>query len=74
MGAVTSVNPQKHGFVADFREYPYSSYRALLSDKPTRLERDHVLEWYGGRVAFDAVHQTLSDERTIWALIAEDET
>ena len=67
-------NPQKHGFVTDFRDYPYSSYRALLSDKPTRLQREHVLDWYGGRVAFDAVHQTLSDEKAIWALIMEDET
>jgi hypothetical protein len=23
-------NPQKHGFVGDFREYPYSSWRAFL--------------------------------------------
>lgn len=29
-------NPQKHGFVKDFREYPYSSYATLLTAKPTR--------------------------------------
>jgi REP element-mobilizing transposase RayT len=66
-------NPQKHGFVTDFREYPYSSYRAMLSDKPTKLQRVQVLDWFGGRVAFDAVHRTLSDEREIWDLISEDE-
>src|SRR3972149_2465364 len=32
-------NPQKHGFVSDFRDYPYSSYHAMLSTKPTRLKR-----------------------------------
>ena len=42
-------NPQKHGFVADFREYPYSSYRAFFSDKPTKLEQSRVLAWFGGR-------------------------
>ena len=66
-------NPQKHGFVADFREYPHSSYHALLSDKPTKLQRALVLEWFGGQAAFDAVHTMLSDESEIRALIAEDE-
>ena len=65
-------NPQKHGFVADFREYPYSSYRAFFSDKPTKLQRSQVLDWFGGRAAFDAVHRTLSDEKEIWSLIADD--
>jgi len=52
-------NPQKHGFVADFREYPYSSYRAMLSDKPTRLKREQVLEWFGGKAAFEQAHRDL---------------
>ena len=65
-------NPQKHGFIADFREYPYSSYRTFFSDKPTKLQRLQVLDWFGGRAAFDAVHHTLSDEKEIWSLIAED--
>ena len=65
-------NPQEHGFVADFREYPYSSYRAFVSDKPTKLRRSQVLDWFGGRAAFDAIHRTLSDEKEIWSLIADD--
>jgi putative transposase len=36
-------NPQKHGFVKDFREYPYSSYHSHLSNKPTKLARDLLL-------------------------------
>jgi len=66
-------NPEKHGFVTDFREYPYSSYRAMLSNKPTKLQRLQVLDWFGGTAAFDAVHRTLSDEKEIWHLISEDE-
>ena len=65
-------NPQKHGFTADFRDYPYSSYRAFFSDGPTRLQRSQALDWFGGLAAFDGVHQTLSDEKVIWSLIAED--
>ena len=36
-------NPQKHGFLADFRDWTYSSYNTILSQKPTLLKRDEVL-------------------------------
>jgi putative transposase len=67
------LNPQKHGFVKDFRDWPYSSYHALLSDHPTHLQREQVLEWFSGRVEFDAVHQLLTDEKSILDLIGDDE-
>ena len=50
-------NPQKHGFVDDFRTYPYSSYGSLLSQQPTRLRRDTVLAWFGGAASLAAAHQ-----------------
>lgn len=49
-------NPQKHGFVADFRDYPHSSYHSHLSDLPTLLMRDSVLEWFGGKENFELAH------------------
>ena len=66
-------NPQKHGFVKDFREWPHSSYHALLSDKPTQVQRRQVLKWFNGRVEFDAVHQMLTDEKEIQGVIGDDE-
>ena len=36
-------NPQKHGFVSDFRDWPHSSYHTFLSAKPTHLKRDDVV-------------------------------
>ncbi len=66
-------NPQKHGFVKDFRDWPYSSYSALLSDRPTHLQREEVLIWFNGRSDFDAVHHMLSDEKSILSVIGEDE-
>jgi hypothetical protein len=66
-------NPQKHGFVDDFREWPYSSYAALLSDKPTHLQREEVLAWFNGRREFGAVHQMLIDEKEIQEMIGDDE-
>ena len=65
-------NPQKHGFVEDFCDYPYSSYNALVSDKPTELEREAVLGWFSGRASFIAEHQSPYDEKRIIKLIEED--
>jgi len=49
-------NPQKHGLIGDFRHWPHSSYRTLLSSRPTRLKRDDVLAWFGDRQTFQAGH------------------
>ena len=65
-------NPQKHGFVPDFRDWPYSSYAAILSAKPTRIQRDRVLGWFEGRAGFQEAHRQEVDEATIRPLIAED--
>jgi hypothetical protein len=65
-------NPQKHGFVDDFRTYPYSSYSAMLSAQPTRLKRDEVLGWFGGAGGFAEFHQTRADEQLIQSLIADE--
>jgi REP element-mobilizing transposase RayT len=51
-------NPQKHGFVTDFREYPYSSYHSHLSTKATRLKRAVVHDWFGSAKDFEAFHIT----------------
>jgi hypothetical protein len=41
-------NPVHHGFVKQMSLYPWSSYETVLSDKPTKLKRSEVLEFYGG--------------------------
>ena len=65
-------NPQKHGLVDDFREWPYSSYHALLSTKPTRLGRGEVLAWVEGRAGFEASHEGFVDERGVAPLVPAD--
>lgn len=49
-------NPQKHGFMDDFRGWPYSSYLSLIDHSPTKLERNKVLELFGGREGFIRLH------------------
>jgi len=65
-------NPAKHGFVEDYRSWPYSSYRALVSEKPTELEREEVLSWFGGVARLDKDHRYKAPEDEISYLIAED--
>ena len=49
-------NPERHGLVADFRDWPFSSYQAIVSPRPTRVQRDEVLSWFGGRDNFVDFH------------------
>jgi hypothetical protein len=49
-------NPQHHGFVDDFRRWPFSSFKAIISDQRTRIERDTVLAWFEGRTRFMEAH------------------
>ncbi|MBN1889086.1 MAG: transposase [Thermoflexales bacterium] len=65
-------NPQKHGFVADFSEWPFSSYHTLLSTQPTRLKRDEVLGWFGSATDLAATHRELVVEQHIATLAPED--
>jgi hypothetical protein len=43
--------------IADFRQWPYSSYHALCSTRPTLLRRDEVIAWFGGLAAVEAAHR-----------------
>jgi len=65
-------NPQKHQFVEDFRQWKYSSYHTILSEKPTHLQRSTVLEWFGGKEQYVDLHTSLVTEgQSQW--FAEDD-
>lgn len=54
--AYIHLNPVKHGFVKDLKEYPYSSYHAHLATSKTKLNRKEVLDWFGGEQAYTSFH------------------
>ncbi len=64
-------NPQKHGFVSDFRDYPHSSYHTLLSNGSTKLKRNEALEWFGNIADFKSFHNEIQNEKNINNLIIE---
>jgi REP element-mobilizing transposase RayT len=65
-------NPQKHGFVKDFRDWKWSSYSAFIADKPTRIPRDDVLDWFGGLARFVEAHKLIVPFGDIAPLAPED--
>ncbi|MUV05312.1 hypothetical protein GN157_16480 [Flavobacterium rakeshii] len=54
------LNP-KHHFDLDFEDFMFSSYKAFISEKETKLERDYVLELFGDRDNFIFVHNERSE-------------
>lgn len=55
-------NPQKHGFVDNFRDYPFSSYYSFLSSHKTKLARKEVMEWFGSEEYFINHHLTIEGD------------
>ncbi len=51
-------NPVKHGIRKEFQSYPFSSYQTIVkSNHPTNLERERLLDWFGGLDAFVDFHR-----------------
>ena len=50
-------NPIHHGIVKNFYEWKYSSYNAILSNKPTRIERAYIIQLFGSEKAFILFHE-----------------
>ncbi|MBA4318341.1 MAG: transposase [Flavobacterium sp.] len=55
------LNPVKHKFTKSFETYLQSSYRSFLSNKETSIDRDFILELFGGLENFKFYH----DERRL---------
>lgn len=49
-------NPIKHGFASELNDWEFTSYRTIMTSKPTLLKRDAIIEWFGDRQKFLAFH------------------
>jgi len=65
-------NPQRHGFIKDYRDWPYSSYKALCSRGATQLARGEALAWFGNVEGFINFHDGVSSFRGIKSLVEDD--
>lgn len=54
-------NAQHHGLVKDFKDWEWSSYQTVLSDKATQLKRNELLQYYS-KDEFINCHDTAVDD------------
>ena len=50
-------NAVHHGYTENISEWYWSSYQAFISNAPTQLLRDEVLDWFGGIEQFIEFHK-----------------
>lgn len=54
-------NPVKHGFVKELLDWPHSSIHAYLHEKPSKLERKYLEQWFGNKESLLFFHQSLKN-------------
>jgi len=65
-------NPLHHGLIDDFRDWQWSSYNRILLDKPTKLKKQEILDWFGGKSAYEQYHDSLQKLMLEEKLLFED--
>ena len=65
-------NPALHGYCDNFREWHWSSYKALLTNQPTRIPVQIVMRWFHSAEWFEELHWEKQDVTQLGYLIVED--
>lgn len=55
------ANPQIHGLIDDFRNWPYSSYGKFLEARKSHLKKEEVLNWFGSMEEYKTYHDMVHD-------------
>jgi hypothetical protein len=55
------TNPQKHCIIDDFRHYPWSSYERVMRDRPSKLKKDEVIQWFKNKTNYVDYHSRSID-------------
>jgi putative transposase len=61
-----------HGLIDDFRDWPYSSYQALVRGKPSQLAREVTLSWFDGSRGLVKYHETITSFKEVGGLIDDE--
>jgi hypothetical protein len=65
------TNPQKHGIIDDFRQYPWSSYNRIIRDKPSKLKKEEVMNWFSTKENYVNYHARIIDLDELKDIIIE---
>ncbi len=55
------ANAQHHNLCKDFTQHKWTSWHSMLSNNPTGLKREEVLEWFGGFEKFIEIHKVMTE-------------
>lgn len=58
-------NPIHHGFCKDLHSWQYTSFHLFLDNRVAKLEREYVLEWFGGQKEYTEFHKLTPDPRLV---------
>jgi len=50
------ANPRHHGLIDDFKEWKWSSYGRILIEKPSKLKKQEVINWFGDKNDYEHFH------------------
>ncbi len=71
--AYIHYNPQKHGFIDNYKDYPYSSYQSHISKRPTKLNRQEVIDWFGNETEFISFHDSYREFSDLDKVVYEED-
>ena len=54
------ANAAMHALVKDFSTYKWSSWHSIISNKPSSLLRDEVIEWFGSKEQCIKTHKEMA--------------
>ncbi|HHJ53694.1 MAG TPA: hypothetical protein ENJ89_10900 [Caldithrix abyssi] len=52
------ANPQIHGLIDDFRDWPFSSYTKITEAKKSHLKKEEVINLFGSAKEYKLFHET----------------
>ena len=55
------ANAQKHKLIDQFEKHKWTSYHTIISEKPTKLLRDEIINWFGNKENFIKAQHDLTE-------------
>lgn len=65
------ANPQLHKITDDFRDYPWSSYNRILTNKPSALNKSAIVAWFSNSENYISYHAQKIELALLKELIIE---
>ena len=66
-------NPVHHHICKDFSQYTWSSYSRFLLPQTSKLDKEYIFSWFGGKEEFIKFHLAQQNLENMQDLLIEDE-